>query len=73
VSGLERCEPPSNSHLRAVPSIANEYMRRRGEHDATARRWTQLYAMRPAPASKPTPEPAVSTLALFPMRAMKPT
>ncbi|KAF8841473.1 UBC-like protein [Paxillus ammoniavirescens] len=33
-----------------VPSIATEYMRNRGQHDRTARRWTELYARPPAPS-----------------------
>ncbi|KAN0131716.1 Ubiquitin-conjugating enzyme/RWD-like protein [Lactarius tabidus] len=34
-----------------VPSIANEFLRKRSIHDQTARQWTQLYA-------KPTPPPS---------------
>ncbi|KAL6304482.1 ubiquitin-conjugating enzyme/RWD-like protein [Sparassis latifolia] len=39
-----------------VPSIANEYMRNRKQHDSTARQWTELYAC------PPTPLPAVSPI-----------
>ncbi|KAF7324870.1 Ubiquitin-conjugating enzyme E2-16 kDa [Mycena kentingensis (nom. inval.)] len=45
-----------------VPTIATLYQRNRKEHDATARKWTELYA-RPKPPpkaapAKPTPLPA---------------
>ncbi|KIJ06582.1 hypothetical protein PAXINDRAFT_103303 [Paxillus involutus ATCC 200175] len=39
-----------NPHDPLVPSIATEYMRNRGQHDRTARRWTELYARPPAPS-----------------------
>ncbi|KIM54697.1 hypothetical protein SCLCIDRAFT_136168 [Scleroderma citrinum Foug A] len=39
-----------------VPSIATEYIRNRQQHDRTARRWTELYALPP-----PTIAPAAST------------
>ena len=32
-----------------MPSIATTYRRDRKEHDATARKWTQLYALPPKP------------------------
>jgi ubiquitin-conjugating enzyme E2 D/E len=45
--------------VRTVPSIATEYVRNRVQHDRTARRWTELYAL--SPASVPAPTPIVST------------
>ncbi|THG99131.1 hypothetical protein EW026_g3164 [Hermanssonia centrifuga] len=39
-----------------VPSIANEYVRNRAQHDRTARQWTQLYAQPPPP-----PAPSIVT------------
>jgi len=41
-----------------VPSIAQEYTRRRKVHDTTARRWVQLYALPAAPQPPPPPVPA---------------
>ncbi|EIN13040.1 hypothetical protein PUNSTDRAFT_82588 [Punctularia strigosozonata HHB-11173 SS5] len=43
-----------------VPSIANEYTRHRPQHDATARQWTQLYAVRADPAAA-APQPESTT------------
>ncbi|CAE6485847.1 unnamed protein product [Rhizoctonia solani] len=40
-----------------VPTIANEYTRRRKVHDSTARRWVQLHAQ-PVKAQPPPPPPA---------------
>ncbi|PSR81322.1 hypothetical protein PHLCEN_2v6401 [Hermanssonia centrifuga] len=39
-----------------LPSIANEYVRNRAQHDRTARQWTQLYAQPPPP-----PAPSIVT------------
>ncbi|KAG8723150.1 hypothetical protein FRC09_004544 [Ceratobasidium sp. 395] len=52
-------DPNPNDPL--VPSIANEYTRRRKVHDTTARRWVQLYALPVVPPPTPpapTPAPA---------------
>ncbi|KAG9118962.1 hypothetical protein FRC07_006252 [Ceratobasidium sp. 392] len=49
-------DPNPNDPL--VPSIANEYTRRRKVHDTTARRWVQLYALPVAPPPTPTPASA---------------
>ncbi|KAG9042539.1 hypothetical protein FS837_010746 [Tulasnella sp. UAMH 9824] len=38
-----------NPHDPLVPAIAQEYLRNRAAHDATAREWTRLYAQPPAP------------------------
>ncbi|CAE6437820.1 unnamed protein product [Rhizoctonia solani] len=47
-------DPNPNDPL--VPSIANEYTRRRKVHDTTARRWVQLHAQ-PVKAPAPPPPP----------------
>ncbi|KAG8911267.1 hypothetical protein FRC01_005809 [Tulasnella sp. 417] len=44
-----------NPHDPLVPAIAQEYLRNRAAHDATAREWTRLYALPPAP-----PKPSIS-------------
>ncbi|KAF8685073.1 hypothetical protein RHS04_01028 [Rhizoctonia solani] len=52
-------DPNPNDPL--VPSIANEYTRRRKVHDTTARRWVQLHAQPvkvQAPPPPPPPAPA---------------
>ncbi|KAF8559468.1 hypothetical protein OG21DRAFT_1480811 [Imleria badia] len=36
-----------NPHDPLVPAIATEYMRNRAQHDRTAKRWTELYALPP--------------------------
>jgi len=36
-----------------VPGIASEYLNHRAKHDATAREWTQLYALPPKPPAPP--------------------
>lgn len=38
-----------NPHDPLVPAIAQEYLRNRAAHDATAREWTRLYALPPVP------------------------
>lgn len=38
-----------------VPSIANEYLKNRAQHDKTARYWTQQYARPPSPPPAPIP------------------
>ncbi|CAE6448628.1 unnamed protein product [Rhizoctonia solani] len=42
-----------------VPTIANEYTRRRKVHDSTARRWVQLHAQ-PIKVQPPPPPPPVA-------------
>lgn len=59
-----------NPHDPLVPSIATEYVRNRVQHDRTARRWTELYAL--SPASVPAPTPIVST-STFSARVTAPT
>ncbi|KAH7337504.1 ubiquitin-conjugating enzyme/RWD-like protein [Rhizoctonia solani] len=52
-------DPNPNDPL--VPTIANEYTRRRKVHDSNARRWVQLHAQpikAPAPPPSPPPAPA---------------
>lgn len=44
-----------------VPSIATEYSRNRVQHDRTARRWTELYALSSASVSAPTAIVSTST------------
>ncbi|KAG2741629.1 hypothetical protein P692DRAFT_20786864 [Suillus brevipes Sb2] len=59
-----------NPHDPLVPSIATEYVRNRVQHDHTARRWTELYALSPAFAPAPTPIMSTST---FSARVTAPT
>ncbi|QRW26020.1 ubiquitin-conjugating enzyme [Rhizoctonia solani] len=49
-------DPNPNDPL--VPSIANEYTRRRKVHDTTARRWVQLHAQPVKVQAPPPPPPA---------------
>ncbi|KAG8983252.1 hypothetical protein FRB90_006179 [Tulasnella sp. 427] len=39
-----------------VPAIAQEYLRNRAAHDSTAREWTRLYALPPAPPKPSDPK-----------------
>ncbi|KAF8493341.1 ubiquitin-conjugating enzyme/RWD-like protein [Gautieria morchelliformis] len=44
-----------------VPQIATEYVRNRVQHNKTAARWTQLYALPPNPKPAPSSQPAPSS------------